>query len=322
MYIYLFFIILGILLYILLNNYNTFSVGIPTYTIKSITPNTPFLPGPESDQIFTADADIPRENATNQRGQTLENYITAQIQEHGGQAFPGGPQNYVLVPNDSPEVDEGEPPEISEGETPCRVEERFSPSGECYRVELMSLGIEQSKIDDIIKEYNQNMRKPYMRYAFSCAAHTHLGSDSPLSFLSPDLFQLILSDSLLTSNIQYNPGFNHIYGIFSLSDLITILNYLKTKGMPLDFLIDHIINLLKLGLNVDEIKNAIDYHSVNLPYFDISEGDNPFFITIFLYLIVKDKNFYNEHKYDLNEDGDNGVALRDEFLRLVNGDPG
>ena len=31
MYIYLFFIILGILLYILLNNYNTFSVGIPTW---------------------------------------------------------------------------------------------------------------------------------------------------------------------------------------------------------------------------------------------------------------------------------------------------
>ena len=80
------------------------------------------VPGPESEQTFTADTDNP-EDATNVSGQTLQEYITTQIQVFGEQAFPGRPGNYVLSPIDSPEVEEGEPSEIPESETPCPVEE-------------------------------------------------------------------------------------------------------------------------------------------------------------------------------------------------------
>lgn len=245
MYIYLFFIILGILLYILLNNYNTFSIGIPTsYNIHSLDPRfTYMVPGPEEEQTFTADTDNP-EDATNVSGQTLQEYITTQIQVFGDQAFPGGPQNYVLVPIDSPEVDE--PPEISEGELKLD-----STSNEYYRQRLKSFGISDRDINGLIDMTSSQKKK----LSLACAS---LSNDQ-------SLFTRFIRDSQLYESIAQHINSENI----SLMDIINILEITKTNyqtlsredGISLDNIYDIflrlIVGLLMKGYNVEQISNYI-----------------------------------------------------------------
>ena len=51
MYKYSFFILFGIILYLLWNKYDGFSVGIPTYTIQSLTPGVSFSPAPTAGEF-------------------------------------------------------------------------------------------------------------------------------------------------------------------------------------------------------------------------------------------------------------------------------
>ena len=303
MYIYLFFIILGILLYILLNNYNTFSIGIPTYTIVSKTPSVPFAPAPE----FTGNT--PNDATVTINGQSLR--LREYIESQDDSDFPDGYTNYFLFPIDSPEVEEGESPEIPESETPCPVEEGMPTPFDCYRAQLLSLGIDERLVNYIITEYieSQNLRK---RLAFSCAAHSRLGSDSPLSFLSPDLLQLILSDSSLT-NVRVDEESNIVDGgIFNLEDLIRILNYLNENEIPIYHrLVNNLIKLLKLGLTADEIISGL----TQLEFPLLIDNEDSKFLIINIFLIIKNLSFYNDHIYDRD-------ALEEKFYQMVNGDPG
>lgn len=230
MYIYLFFIILGILFFVLLNNHNTFSIGIPTYTIQSLTPNTPFLPGQDTDQIFTAHYYVPRNNAINQQGQTLQEYI----ESHDDIDFPGGFTNYVLVPIDSPEVDEGE----------LVLDPR---SNEYYKQRLRSLGISDENIDKLI-EITSSQKKIL---SLACAT---LPNDQ-------SLFTTFIRDSELYQSISQHIDRSNI----SLMDLINILENTKVfyqtlsreHNISLDNIYDIFIRLIVLlimnGYNVEQI---------------------------------------------------------------------
>ena len=295
MYKYLFFIICGIILYILWNKYDGFSIGIPTYSIQSIDPIITFSPAPESELTFTGDN---KESAVNGNDLTLIQYITGQDES----AFPGGTANYVLVSND----EEGVPPE------PCPVEEGEPPPIDCYREQLIKLDIQSRLIDYIITEY-QNL-VIYKRLKSSCASHSRLGEKSPLSILSTDLLQSILSDQLLTLDVSIDQNTNKVYGgIFYLPELIRILNYLNENEILIHKrMVDDLIKLLRLGLTADEIITGIIHLGIIDPLMD--NNDSKIFI-INIYLIIKNKSFYDIHITDRD-------ALEDKFYQMVNGDPG
>jgi hypothetical protein len=262
MYKYLFFIILGILLFIFLNNYNTFSIGIPTYSIQSIDPIITFSPAPESEHTFTGDTPV---IATNGNGQTLQEYIYAQDDS----AFPGGYTNYVLVSESDPEsdVEEGDPC----NETLC---EGIPTCDDLIRCKLNSFGFSETNIALLLDQYH-NYDISYIllqRLNFSKACSTRLGNSSPAHLFSYDLLEMIGQQvGQVGQPAQYNE-LNLVGGYFDFDDLIDIINLLTHENIfdgrnNFDFLselIFMIIKALRLGISVEYIINSLN--GVNIFY--------------------------------------------------------
>ena len=86
----IFFIILGILIF-LLKHIDNFSVGGKEFVITSETPNVDYTPSPDT-LVFEGDT---VDDAT-YNDLTMQQYI----QQEGNLDYPGGPDNYILVPNE------------------------------------------------------------------------------------------------------------------------------------------------------------------------------------------------------------------------------
>lgn len=262
MYKYSFFILFGIILYLLWNKYDGFSVGIPTYTIQSLTPGVSFSPAPESEHTFTGDT---RVIATNGNGQTLQEYID----EQDGSDFPGGHQNYILVSESDPEsdVEEGDPC----NETLC---EGIPTCDDLIRCKLIRFGFSDINIALLLDQYHKYDISYILlqRLNFSKACSTRLGHSSPAHLFSYDLFETIGQQvGQVDQPAQYNE-LNLVGGYFDFDDLIDIINLLTHENIFngingfnfLSELIFMIIKALRLGISVRDIINSLN--GVNIFY--------------------------------------------------------
>ena len=77
-------------------------------------------------------------------------------------------------------------------------------------------------------------------------------------------------------------------------------------------MVDDLIKLLRLGLTAGEIITGITQLEIIDQLMD--NNDSKIFI-INIYLIIKNKSFYDIHITDRD-------ALEDKFYQMVNGDPG
>lgn len=274
MYIYLFFIFLGILLYILLNNYNTFSVGIPTYNIQSKNPGVVFTPAPEFTGNTVTDASV----IINDQRLSLREYIESQDDSD----FPGGYTNYVLVRNDSPEVEEGEPP--------CPVEEGMLTQFDCYRAQLLSLSVDETLTNYIISQVEQQVEQSELilsekRLRLACATNQRLAELSPL-FTTKSMDAHLLHSIAIELDETREQLWKQLWGNHSLGfgldsytdyefyefneyvDMNILLRILENFHSPVDLpgnliqlmnnLTPIIIQLLRLGLNYDQIINLLN----------------------------------------------------------------
>jgi len=164
MYKYLFFIICGIILFLLWNKYDGFSIGIPTYVLLQNTNGSYSIEeaggGSDGTQtlLWTGELDI------RQYGEVNE-YIHYNEED---------PRNIFYF--------------LGGGELMLD-----STSNEHYRKRLKSIGISNGDIDTLIDATKVRNAK----LSFACASHSRLGMDSHISILSMDLVQSILLDPLL-----------------------------------------------------------------------------------------------------------------------------
>ena len=310
MYKYLFFIICGIILYILWNKYDGFSIGIPNYALLIDSNNSYSIEeaggGSDGTQtlLWTGELD------TKQYGEVNE-YTQYNDED---------PRNTFDFLGD--EI--GVPPE------PCPVEEGEPPPIDCYRAKLISLNIDEDSIDYILDQYKIQLMNLQKKLKFSCAVHSRLGAGSPFFSLAPDLLQEVLDPS---DTAIFDPGTETFTGgVFDMDDFITIIRTYPLF-MDMDMYIISLI-LLRLGLTTKQIIDGIE-PLINI---GISDSTSNVDIIINVYLFIKsddddvspDDDDVSPDDDDVSPDDDDVSPDRDfvtaqmkaEFTRMVNGDPG